>query len=411
MVFAVAAEAFACPGALFDFETTPRMSGVRQGVRLFAKGSSAGSKTGITAVPLQIDPIDEDGHLVFFGDNSYLGKNLERYDMFSFRTEHFGEKIDPKTEKLPCQGQHVFEVRDEKGGFAYLTNCGLLAPPVFHPFRVSFQKDEHLLESGVYQYRFNPENYMQFHSIAFKNGASWAKVAEDSRMLIRADVKNFFDMNFDSRQIESHLEASRLGPVGDLARLSFYLRILFFKIDLKLSTDVGFYEDSGRIPMMVNIPVNAQEYLHPASGILYSWALSPEAEKAPKEINMPALDVKEVKKGYKEYAKVGLKHCKVTDCTFAYSVDFQGRRMSMDLVVKKALVERGFFPVYVDDIVKYRKDMGWDLSFPPGTKRPGLYFEVSGLPKGGHPWDFWLRLGTPKEAGKDCPTLVRVNRL
>ncbi len=410
-LFGAAAPVLACPAALFDFETAPRMSGVRQGVRLFAKSSAAGLKNGVAAIPIQIDPVDGDGHLMFFDDSSYMGKNLDRIDMFSFRVEDFGDKIDPKKEKLPCQGPHVYEVKDEKGRYAYLTNCGVLAAPVFHPFKVSFEKDAHLLESPVYRYKFNPENYMQFNSIAFKSGTGWATVAEDSRMLIRADVKNFFDMNFDSRQIESHLEASRLGPVGNLARLSFYLRILFFKIDLKLSTDVGFYQDSGRIPMMVNIPVNAQEYLHPGSGILYSWALSPEAEKAPKEINMPPLDVAEVRKGHKEYAKTGLKNCKGNDCTFIYTVDFRGQRMSMDIVVKKPLVERGFFPAYVDDILKYQDQMGWDLNFPKGTKRPGLYFEVSGLPKGGHPWDFWLRLGTPREALRGCPAMVHVSRI
>ncbi len=411
MIFAGSPVALACPAALFDFETTPRFSGIRQGVRLFAKGSSAGFKNAISPIPFQIDPIDDDGHLVFFDDASYLEKNLDRYDMFSFRVEHFGGKIDLKTDKLPCQGPHVFELKDEKGRFAYLTNCGLQARPAFHPFRVAFEKEKHLLESPIYRYKFNSENYMQFHSIDFRNGNEWATVAQDSRMLIRADVKNFFNMNFDSRQIESRLEASRLGPVGNLARLSFYLRILFFKIDLKLSTDVAFYEDSGRIPMMVNIPVNAQEYLHPGSGILYSWALSPEAEKAPKEIKMPALDIKEVKKGYKEYAKTGLANCKGKDCTFTYTVDYLNKRLSMDLVVKKELVEKGFFPVYVDDVLKYADEMGWDLNFPKGTKRPGLYFEVSGLPKGGHPWDFWLRLGTPREALKGCPATVTVSRL
>ncbi len=362
--------------------------------------------------PVQIDPVDSDGHLVFFKDDSYMTRPIDGYDYLNFRVEDFGERFDPAKDKLPCQGAQIFEVADDVGHrFGYLTNCGSTAAPLSMPHLVEFDRKDHRLESGTYQYKFNPENYMQFQSIAFRGIKGWEMVAQDSRMLIHADVKNFFSMNFDSRQIESHLEESRLGPVGNLARLSFYLRILFFQIDLKLSTDVGFYLDSGHIPMMVNIPVNAFEYLHPASGILYSWALSPDAEAGAKEVHMPILDVATVKKGYAELAKVGQTQCKKADCIFQYTVDIRGRRLSMDLGVKKELVDRGFFPIYVDDVNKYKDDMGWDLNFPATVRRPGIYFEVSGLPKGGHPWDFWLKLGSPKDGAADCPANVRVAKL
>lgn len=401
----------ACPGALFALETSPRITGPRQGLRLFAK-DPVGVGSAWRAIPLQVDPIDGDGHLVFFEDSSYMNRAVDAYDYLNFRVEDFGERFDPTKDKLPCAGSLVYEVKDDAGKrYAYLTNCGLVAAPVSHPFLVAFDKKNHRLESATYQYKFNPENYMQFSSIAFRGADGWDVVAEDSRMLIRADVKNFFTMNFDSRQIESHLEESRLGPVGDLARLSFYLRILFFKIDLRLSTDVGFFLDSGHIPMMVNIPVNAYEYLHPASGILYTWALSPAAEAGVKDVHMPLLDVDTVKKGYVELAKIGQRSCRKGDCEYRYTVDVRGRRLSMDLVVKKALVDRGFFPIYVDDVNKYKEAMGWELNVPKDVRRPGIYFEVSGLPKGGHPWDFWLKLGSPKDGASDCPVMVRVTKM
>jgi len=401
----------ACPGALFAGEFSPVLQGPRAGLRLFTKAGPA--SVGWRTIPLQVDPVDSDGMLIFFDDAAYLGKNIAQTDYLTFRPEDFGKAFTPGRDHLPCQGAVVYELKDEaRGSYGYLTNCGPLAPQALsRPPAVAFDRTHNLLESAFYRYRFNSDNYMQFDSISFKNlQNAWDLIAKDSRLLIRADVKNFFTMSFDSRQIESHLEASRMGPVGDLARLSFYLRIFVFKIQMSLSTDVGFYADSGHIPMMVNIPIDAFNYLHPASGILYSWVLSPLAQAGKTDIHMPRLDVGLVKKGAKELAKAGLTYCNGADCLFRYTVDVRGRRLSMVLGVKRDLVAKGFFPLYVDDVSHSREAMGWDPDATPGS-RHGMYFEVSGLPSGGHPWDFWLKLGPQTGDTSVCPTPVRIARL
>jgi hypothetical protein len=297
---------------------------------------------------------------------------------------------------------------------AYLTNCvpqggqPAAATPVVH-----FDYGRHLLAGPTYQYRFNPENYMQFDGIDFRTAAgTWETVASDSRLLIHADVRNFFTMTFDSHQIESHLEESRLGPVGDMARLSFFLKILLFKIRMSLSTDVGFYADSGHIPMMVNIPVDATSYLHPASGILYSWRLAPAAQAGKADVRMPRLNPSLVRQGYQVLAKTALASCAGGDCFFHYTVEVHGRRFAMDLGIKRQLVERGFFPQFVEDVGRYKETMDWDIDDEPGVRRTGMYFEVSGLQEGGHPWDFWLRLGGQSDpAGGICPLPLHVARV
>src|SRR5690606_36012866 len=137
-------------------------------------------------------------------------------------------------------------------------------------------------------------------------------------------------MRFDSDDIVSQLEATRLGPVGDLANLSFFLKILFFKIRMSLTTSVGFYEDSGHIPMMVNIPVDARKYLNPGSGILYSWEVPEAAATGKSTISMPSLSPKEVGKGHAHISKAGLAYCAKKTCLYKYSVDVDGRTLSMD---------------------------------------------------------------------------------
>lgn len=393
-------------------ETTPQLKGPRSGVRMFVK-DPPGLPKGWHAMPFQVDPVDADGHLIFFKDEAFKKQEVDKSDYMTFRVEHFGVKADLSKEKLPCRGPVVFELWDDRTQrYAYVTSCGATAPEVSHPPAVSFTKAEHRLESQVYRYRFNPQNYMQFDEISFKNATgAWDLVAKDSRMVIRSDVKNFFTMSFDTDDIVSRLEESRLGPVGDLARLSFFLKILFFKIKMSLSTDVGFYADSGHIPMMVSLPVNSYEYLHPRSGILYSWELTPFAKTGAKEVHMPLLDVELVKKGFKDLAKAGLKFCNGWDCNYKYNVDLGERRLAMDLAIRKSLVEKGFFPIFVEDVEAYREAMGWEVAKQPAGTRMGMYFEVSGLPKGGHPWDFWLRLGGAKDTARTCPAPVRIAKV
>lgn len=387
------------------------MKGPRKGVRLFTIDPSS---RRIRMLPLQVNPIDDDGHLVFFDDQAYLEKESAISDLLLFRLEDFGAGFDATKDRLPCRGRHVYEIKDPHyNRYAYLTNCGIQGPPIPYPGMVAFDKERHSLESAIYRYRFNPDNYMQFDSIKFYNDQqmTWRQVANDSRLVIRADVRNFFNMNFDSDQIESRLEASRLGPIANLARVSFYLRILFFKISMSLATDVAFFSDSGHIPMMVNLPVNAYDYLNPASGILYTWTMSSVA-KAPDEwIEMPRLNVSQIKEGWQQLAQAGLKNCRAGRCSYRFSAEAEQRRLSMDLDVAQDLVARGFFPQFVDDVAAYQEQMGWGIDIPKGEKRVGMYFEVSGLPKGGHPWNFWLRLGGPLGGAKTCPSPIHISRL
>ncbi len=392
---------------LFELETIPRLKGMRKGVRLFALDAATRK---FRAAPVQIDPIDAEGHLKFNVEVHYPDHELDNDDFLTFRVEDFGPKADLKKDKLPCRGKPVLELRDPSSErYAYLTNCGSFGDAVAFAPLVDFKPEKDYLESPIYKYRFNPDNYMQFEAINFRNAVqgTWETIAERSALMIHADVKNFFSMNFDAKEIESHLESHRIGPVGNLARLSFYLKILFFKIKMSLSTDVGFYENSSHIPMMVNIPVDASKYLNPASGILYTWILSPAAQKAPRALTMPTMDTALIKKGWRELAKEGLKFCVKDQCTFKYTVEIADKTMSMDLGLERKLVERGFFPIYVEDARRHQESMGWDFDLAKDEVRTGMYFEVSGLSAGGHPWDFWLRLGGPSSASAVCPAPLR----
>ena len=408
-LFLSGGETFACPGALLVSNLPRILNGKRSALRLF---SFKDAQHEWVQVPLQVDPLDQDGRLIFFDNDDYHSSQIQASDVLLFRTEEFGGRSNQSNKvRPPCITNQVFELEDPvKHRFAYLVVCEGAPLVIQKSVPVTFDAELHALASPFYQYFFNKNNYMQFDRINFLSPqGNWQEVATDSRILIRADVKNFFTMTFDSMQIESNLEKSRVGPVGSLARLSFFLKILLFKIRMSLATDVGFFSDSGHIPMLINMPVNAYDYLKPKSGILYSWVTSAATQLVPNGLQLPMLDPELVKQGAGALAREGLKFCHEDDCRYRYTIELYGKRMSMTIVIKRSLVSKGFFPMFVDNVQRHQVMMGWDQETLGDQSRSGLYFEVSGLPAGEHPWDFWLKLAGSADAEESCPARINVS--
>lgn len=417
----------ACPAALFGHDLLPQIMAKRQELAIysgknseFGKSSNQGNdkRVGLAvkelpvnwkSIPLQVDLIDQQGH-IDFSARDFMKDATKLSDLIMFRTESFGDKIDLKKNKLPCQAGTIFELKDsESDKYAYLTHCLDKSFVQSFPHSVSFSKEKSSLQTRHYLYEFNNENYMQFDNIFLKRSSqSLEKVALNSKLVITSDVKNFFTLHFDSKQIESKLENSRLGPIANLARLSFFLRILFFKLDMSLSTDVAFFEDSGHIPMMINLPVDSFKYLNPKSGILYTWIVPKEIKHNTIKTRMPTIDVEKISEGWKNLGPSGLAYCRSAMCQYSFRVETDEKTLIMKMEIKRSLVERGFFPQYVGDVSQFKEAMDWEIDLEPGTKRLGMYFEFSGLPKGGHPWSFWLKMNDKNTSVTNCPVPVDV---
>src|SRR5690606_34212215 len=161
-----------------------------------------------------------------------------------------------------------------KTAYIYLAYCEQantlmrLAPVVHNEKKLS-------IEAPSYTFEYQAKNHILFKNIVVNDGSNSIDVAKDANLKIRANLKKFFTFEFDSRDIRSRIEASRTGPQGFIGFASFYLKVLFFNINLKLTTGVSFWEDSVHVPMVMNIPVKPHEWLHPASGLLYSWRYDP----------------------------------------------------------------------------------------------------------------------------------------
>jgi hypothetical protein len=78
-------------------------------------------------------------------------------------------------------------------------------------------------------------------------------------------------------------------------------------------------------------------------------------------------------------------------CEYRLEIPTEQKRLLLKITIDPVLVRRGMFPWFVPDVKALQNDMKWSLPSSLDLKnRVGLYFEVSGLPKGSHPWDFWI---------------------
>lgn len=403
---------YACPAALFGHEILPKLAGIRQNLQLFvAKAGTANSPVRWINIPYQVDLVDEAGHIAFT-EKKFMEESLSYSDLVMFNTGEFGERVINPLQKIPCKAKSLVELKDKiSGRFGYLVQCNSYGNSSY-PQIVTFDSNKSTLKSRFYVYEFNPKNYMQFNKIKINDNLNeYLEVARDSKLVITSDVKNFFTLHFDSRQIESNLEKSRLGPVANLARLSFFLRILFFKLDMSLSTDVAFFEDSGHIPMMINLPVDSFRFLNPKSGILYTWTLPRGIDHKGFSIKMPSIDPEITGKGWSELGEIGGKYCSSNICKFSFTSSNGVRSLTMKMEIANHLVKKGFFPQFVPDVAQYKDEMDWEIDIENGVHRVGMYFEFSGLPKGGHPWSFWLKMSQGKNEDYQCPRRIVLNSL
>ena len=414
-------EIHGCPSAIFGHEVLPKLAGIRENLHLFVAQKKPSKHFGVHQVgeriqwqriPHQIDLVDEAGH-IHYSDLPFMRDPLDQSDLIMLAAGSFGEKIDVKHDVFPCRSKGAVEIRDlMTDRYAYFVQCDEMLKVHSFPSVVSFDREKNLLSSRYYRYEFNNLNYMQFKKINLRDsGSDSVEVARDSKLVITSDVKNFFTLHFDSRQIESNLEKSRLGPLANLARLSFFLRILFFKLDMSLSTDVAFFEDSGHIPMMINLPVDSYRYLNPKSGILYTWIVPQSETLQNYVVQMPTLSPEEVSKGWKSLGKIGMKTCEGVTCSYHFSSLKGNRALTMKMEIANHLVGKGFFPQFVPDVEQFKQSMDWEIEIEKPSKRIGLYFEFSGLPKGGHPWSFWLKMSPADRRNYQCPRKISLRLL
>ncbi len=332
-------------------------------------------------------PVGQDGKIIWFRSNAWRLGGLEATDRLILEQDMLGSSVNNGfvfNGCLPRRGERL----ELSGRVVWLASCdeSVMRRIDSGQTRVVYDAAAATVASRFYSYKFKPTNHMLFEQVTY-SGKKTEVVASDSDLYIRSDIKNFFTLNFNSGDIESKLEDYRGESLSQLASLGFYLRVLFFRLTLDLRTDVAFFESSANIPMVMTLPVNASKRLNRKSGVLYSFKVGDSINLNSLRTSMPPLNPGLFERGFLD---AGLSSCGRV-CEYSLEIPTADKRMILSITVDRELVRKGLFPWFVADIKAVQKQMNWSLpSSLDLNSRVGLYLEVSGLPKGSHPWDLWI---------------------
>lgn len=396
---------YACPGLLLGQHVPfyDRHLVKRDSLSLYVRDGESWR-----AEPLQVDPLDNEGSLLFPKDSKWVKEGLNPSDRLSFHLDRFGPRYDlNKPLNPPCKTNELIEL-NYKGKYAYLMTCAPTAAvnaerPVTHQ-----DKDRTVLSSD-YSYRYSKSNHLVFENIqvASQNGKEMIPVAKDSDLLIVGDVKKFFTLYFDSSDIDAQIVHQRQGPLGLMGGMEFFLRILAFKIDMQLLPEVNFFEDSLFMPMSMTLPVNAAKYLRRGSGIYYSWAPEKDVEWDWDKSELDDLDVELLNpNGTGPLSKPSMKHCDLRHCQYSIVGKAKGRPFVMNFKIARKAADLGFFPQLIRDVPLVEKKIDHKLGRFPGEGRIAIYFETARLPEGTHTWDFWIYF-PDKNADEQCSFKIK----
>jgi hypothetical protein len=408
----------ACPAYVQGKDVLLLGSAPRSSLALFALASGGKSWQ---ALPLQVDPLDENGVLrsPASGAPDLATKPFEANDRLALRREGFGARAVAGAPPLPCRARRVVELRTpgDRPTYAYLAACdGPPSPALAPPLPVRHDAAQRRITAERYDYVYLPNNQLMYKTMTTRDpaGASAPMLAStDAELDLHLDIVNFFTLDLGNDDVESYVSASRIGNVGMLANMDFYLRLLFFKIDLKMATTVGFWGDSAHIPSLVDVPRDGPSMLHPDSGLLYAFkAHAARFDQSRPERTMPNADAKVLLAGPDTAARVGAAYCGATMCTFRLRGTIGPQAFGIDVDIAPELVKMGFFPMWVPDVAAFKKAMGWtDEVDAADVGRVALYINNSGMKQGQYKFDQWLRVGPPESMVESCPQPVTVGEL
>ena len=111
---------------------------------------------------------------------------------------------------------------------------------------------------------------------------------DSSTFYLKADLKYFITLSINQRDIQSELDAYKVGPIRTIARVNFNYKILKLNFDLGMYTEVSFFANSVLLPAVVDNPLDGAKSLNKGSLFYYGFSLADNPKDVLVSTNMPA---------------------------------------------------------------------------------------------------------------------------
>lgn len=367
--------------------------------RLFASTESGEA----LPIPFQIDELNQYGDYVLD-----KGSNVTKNDgngIFDLHDElaYMGDDVGPA--KAPTKWSFakptlLFEVRhsyrDKQGklteGAVYIGIYFGQAPPLSKKQYVAFDQSKGEVKTSRYVYRFDKKNYLVVNGVEMtrpNDDGSPIPLIESSTFYMKADLKYFLTLEVHHKDIQSYLEAFKIGPIRTIVRVTFFYRFLKINFELGMYTELSLFSNSVVLPAIMYNPLNGDKSLNPGSGFYYGFAIKENPSTYNIETNIPRYTPP--KNGILEFFSSEPK----LQTQYWLSITGKDRMMYFEIAPSQEMLERRNVPtLYVDEksSEQLHRERANNKAQPLG-KSPvnlGLHFDLTKFKEGEHRISFRL---------------------
>jgi hypothetical protein len=246
-------------------------------------------------IPFQIDELNAYKDFVLTEGSMNNGKTgnglFDGNDELSFMGNDVGP-VGAPTKWTPQKPHILYELlfdKGEKKGAIYIGIYFNSPPPLSEQTYVKFDLQHSEVITDRYRYRFDHKNHLVVRGVDMRKPEGEAlPLLESSTFYLKADFKYFLTFEVNHRDIESELEAYKIGPIRTIVRVSFTYRILRLKINLGMYTEVSFFPNAVFLPAVMYNPLDGDKSLNTDSGFYYGFAAVDDPSKVNVQSNMPA---------------------------------------------------------------------------------------------------------------------------
>lgn len=319
-------------------------------------------KGNAVAIPFQIDEIDDNGDYVL--DQGKLPTKQFGNGLFDLRDElsFMGEDVGiprPPT-RWPAEAPKVlYEIKQnylgndspgslDREGAVYLGVYFGLPPPLSKKNYVVFHPSQGKVETSRYIYNFDQLNYLVVSGVKMKQRSDPTQTApliDSSTFYMKADLKYFLTFEVHHKDVQSQLEAFKIGPIRSIVRVSFFYKFLKLNFELGMYTEVSLFSNSVILPAIMYNPIEGQKTLNQGSGFYYGFGISENPGTLDVNTNIPKY----------EAAKSGLFQMfsspQSTEQTYWLSIKGPKQTMYFEVVPSEPMRKKGNIPsLYTENI-------------------------------------------------------------
>jgi len=359
-----------------------------------------------TSIPFQIDEINQYGDYVL-DQGQEVTKNdgngiFDLQDELAFMGDDVGMVSTPKSWPKGQKPNLIFEIRQTfkdstpklKPGAVYLGVYFRKPPPLSKKKYVVFDQLNGAVKTSRYLYSFDKKNYLVVNSVDMYSRSKEPQkipLIDSSTFYLKADLKYFLTFEIHHKDIQSYLEAYKVGPIRSIVRVTFFYRFLKINFELGMYTELSLFSNSVVLPAIMYNPLDSETNLNDGSGFYYGFATSDNPSTYDIKTNIPDYN-KYI--GNKSLFDMFSKKPKV-ESRYWLSMTSKDRMMFFEVIPSKDMLKHDNIPyLYRENTSsKELRASRENTKAQPLGKSPvnlGVYFDLTKFNKGEHRISFRL---------------------